>query len=101
MERANICSRQPAAKKHVSAKKSSPAFTLVIHQPKIVRLVVINNNPMLIVQSYFNGGIDIEGDFFAAIGLKNVHLMALPWRDKLSIFFKAISLPNENQHHHY
>ena len=27
--------------------------------------------------------------------------MALPWHHKLSIFFKAISLPNENQHHQY
>lgn len=82
-------------------KNLSPAFTLVIHQPKVIRLLVINNNPMLLAQSYFNGNIDIEGNFFAAIGLKNVHLMALLWHDKLSIFFKAISLPNENQHHQY
>ena len=73
---------------------ASPAFTLVIHQPKVIRLLVINNNPILLAQSYFNGDIDIEGDFFAAIKLKDAHAITLSWRDKLSVFLKAIRLPS-------
>ena len=51
-------------------KNLSPAFTLVIHQPKVIRLLVINNNPMLLAQSYFNGDIDIEGIFLQQLGSK-------------------------------
>ncbi|MBC7756016.1 MAG: class I SAM-dependent methyltransferase [Bdellovibrio sp.] len=76
-------------------KNAAPAFTLVIHHPKVIRLLVTNSNPMLLAQSYFNGDIDIQGDFFAAIKLKDSLSIALSWRDKLGVFLKAISLPSK------
>ena len=75
------------------------AFTLIIHQPNIIRLMVLGNSPMLLAESYFNGDIDIEGDFFTAIKLKDVSSINVSWRDKLSVFIKAISLPSSNQNY--
>ena len=75
----------------------TPTFTLVINRPRVIRLLVLNNNPMLLAESYFNGDIDIEGDFFAAIKLKDTHLMHVSWRDKLNVLLKTIRLPSHNQ----
>ena len=75
----------------------TPTFTLVINHPRVIRLLVLNNNPMLLAESYFSGNIDIEGDFFAAIKLKDTHLMHVSWRDKLSVLLKTIRLPSHNQ----
>ena len=75
----------------------TPTFTLVINHPRVIRLLVFNNNPMLLAESYFSGDIDIEGDFFAAIKLKDTHLMHVSWRDKLNVLLKTIRLPSHNQ----
>ena len=75
----------------------TPAFTLVINHPRVIRLLVLNNNPMLLAESYFSGDIDIEGNFFAAIQLKDTHLMHVSWREKLIFILKAISLPKQNK----
>ena len=84
---------------HSQPMQLIPAFTLVINHPRVVRLLVFNNNPMLLAESYFNGDIDIEGDFFGAIKLKETNLINLPWHDKLNVFLKAIGLPSANQKH--
>lgn len=81
-------------------KYATQAFTLVIYQPKVIRLLVFNNNPMLLAESYFNGDIDIEGDFFAAIKLKDASLINVTWHDKLNVLLKAIRLPRNIQQHH-
>ena len=78
-------------------KQLTPAFTLVINHPRIIRLLVLNNTPMLLAESYFNGDIDIEGDFFAAIKLKDTDSMVISWREKLIIIFKTITLPSQNK----
>ena len=82
---------------HSQLMQITPAFTLVINHPRVIRLLVLNNNPMLLAESYFNGDIDIEGDFFAAIKLKETNLIDVPWHDKLNILLKAIRLPSTNQ----
>ena len=52
---------------------------------------------MLLAESYFRGDIDIEGDFFSAIKLKNLILIDISWRDKLIVILKTIRLP---RYHH-
>ncbi len=74
-----------------------PTFTLVIHHPKVIRLLVFNRSPMLLAERYFSGDIDIEGDFFAAIRLKDSNLVDASWLDKLNIILKAFRLPSYNQ----
>ncbi len=82
---------------NISQKQLLPKFTLVIHHPKVIRALVLNSNPMLLAESYFSGDINIEGDFFAAIKLKDTNLIHVSWRDKLNILLKAIWLPRINQ----
>ena len=49
---------------------------------------------MFLAERYFKGDINIEGDFFAAIKLKDASLMYVSWRDKLNIILKTIRLPS-------
>jgi cyclopropane-fatty-acyl-phospholipid synthase len=53
-----------------------PPFTLVFRNPEVVYSAVLGRDPLRLVEAYFRGDMDIEGDFFAALGLKN-HLQAL------------------------
>ena len=79
---------------NTSQNQLMPTFTLVIHHPKVIRLLVFNSSPMLLADSYFRGDIDIEGDFFAAIKLKDSNLMDISWRDKLNVILKTLRLPS-------
>src|ERR1700727_2575227 len=46
-------------------------FTLVFRDPSVVYSAVLGRDPLRIAESYFRGEMDIEGDFFAALGLRN------------------------------
>ena len=52
------------------------SFTLVFHHPAVVCSAVLGRDPLALAEAYFRGDLDIEGDFFAALGLKD-HLQAL------------------------
>jgi cyclopropane-fatty-acyl-phospholipid synthase len=58
-----------------SGGQESP-FTLVFRNPEAVYSAVLGRDPLRLVEAYFRGDMDIEGDFFAALGLKK-HLQAL------------------------
>jgi cyclopropane-fatty-acyl-phospholipid synthase len=58
-----------------SGAPESP-FTLVFRNPEVVSAAVLGRDPLRLVDAYFRGEMDIEGDFFAALGLKD-HLQAL------------------------
>ena len=53
-----------------------PNFTLVFRSPGAVTSAVLRRDPLSLAESYFRGELDIEGDFFAALALKD-HLEAL------------------------
>lgn len=53
------------------ADEGEPIFTLVCRSPGVVRSMVLGRDPLRLVEAYFQGDIDIEGDFFAALGLKD------------------------------
>ena len=59
---------------------AAAAFTLVFRNPEVVCSAVLGRDPLRLAEAYFRGDMDIEGDFFAALGLKQ-HLQAL----KLSV----------------
>ena len=59
-----------------AAPASEPLFTLVCRHPGFVRSMVFGRDPLCLAQAYFQGDIDVEGDFFAAPSLKN-HLNAI------------------------
>ena len=70
-----------------------PPFTLVCHHPGFVRSMVLGRDPLRLVEAYFQGDIDVEGDFFAALNLKDhVHSIRLSLRDRLGAMLTALRL---------
>ena len=70
-----------------------PAFVLVCRTPDVVRSMVLGRDPLRLVEAFFRGEIDIEGDFFAALGLKE-HLQSirLTLRDRVGAALTALRL---------
>lgn len=75
-----------------------PQFTLVCCNPSVVCSMFLGSSPLRLVEAYFRGDIDIEGDFFAALRLKD-HLRSirLSFRDRLGALITAfrIRAPND------
>lgn len=74
------------------ASRESP-FTLVFRSPNAVSSAVLGRDPLALADAYFRGDLDIEGDFFAALGIKD-HLDALqmPRGEKLMAAITALRL---------
>jgi cyclopropane-fatty-acyl-phospholipid synthase len=53
-----------------------PNFTLVFRSPEAISSAVLSRDPLSLAESYFRGDLDVEGDFFAALALKD-HLQSL------------------------
>jgi cyclopropane-fatty-acyl-phospholipid synthase len=51
-------------------------YSLVFRNPELVCSAVLGRDPLRLAEAYFRGDLDIEGDFFAALELKD-HLQAL------------------------
>jgi cyclopropane-fatty-acyl-phospholipid synthase len=58
-----------------SGAPESP-FALVFRNPEVVCSAVLGRDPLRLAEAYFRGDLDIEGDFFAALALKD-HLQEL------------------------
>jgi cyclopropane-fatty-acyl-phospholipid synthase len=79
---------------------SEPPFTLVCRNPSAVRSMVLGRDPLRLVDAFFRGDIDIEGDFFAALRLKeHLHSISLSARDRLLALFTALRLRAPNDAH--
>jgi cyclopropane-fatty-acyl-phospholipid synthase len=52
------------------------SFALVFRNPEVVCSAVLGRDPLRLAEAYFRGDLDIEGDFFAALELKD-HLQTL------------------------
>ena len=74
------------------------AFTLVCRSPAAVRALALGRDPLRLAEVYFRDEVDVEGDFFAALGLKD-HLrsISMGWRDKASAALAALALCWENR----
>jgi cyclopropane-fatty-acyl-phospholipid synthase len=68
-------------------------FTLVFKSPEVVWSAVLGRDPLALADAYFRGDLDIEGDFFAALSLKD-HLeeLQLTAAEKLRAAFTALHL---------
>ena len=81
-----------------AAQAGEPLFTLICHHPGFVRSMVFGRDPLRLAHAYFQGDIDVEGDFFAALSLKN-HLNAirLSFGDRVGALLTAFRLlaPND------
>ncbi|HEY2682589.1 MAG TPA: cyclopropane-fatty-acyl-phospholipid synthase family protein [Steroidobacteraceae bacterium] len=77
---------------------ASSGFSLVFKNPEAVCTAVLGRDPLRLAESYFRGDIDIEGDFFAALSVKD-HLDAigLSGGAKLQALFSALQLRRMNR----
>ncbi len=72
--------------------RDSP-FTLVFRNPQVVWSAVLSRDPLTLAEAYFRGELDIEGDFFGALCIKD-HLEALrlPAGEQLRAILTALRL---------
>jgi cyclopropane-fatty-acyl-phospholipid synthase len=74
-------------------EEPEPRYTLVCRSPSVVRSMVLGRDPLRMAEAYFRGEIDIEGDFFAAMALKDqLESIRVPARDRLRTWFSALWL---------
>jgi cyclopropane-fatty-acyl-phospholipid synthase len=70
-----------------------PEFTLVCRSPNVVRSMVLGRDLMRLPEAYFRGDIDIEGDFFAALGIKDqLHCIRMSALERVRMMFSAARL---------
>ena len=81
-----------------SSARGEPRFTLVFRNPRAVCTLILGRDPLRLVEAYFRGDLDIQGDLFAALCLKD-HLesMKVPVRDRLSSMLMALKLRSLNR----
>jgi cyclopropane-fatty-acyl-phospholipid synthase len=73
----------------------TPRFTLVLRDPALLRRLVIDGSPLLLAEGYFRGLIDIEGDLYSALRLKDhFERLRLSWCDKICLMRDALRLPS-------
>jgi cyclopropane-fatty-acyl-phospholipid synthase len=61
----------PAFRVGTSSYSPAEGFTLVFLRPQAVCDAVLGRDPLRLAEAYFRGDLDIEGDFFAALKLKD------------------------------
>jgi cyclopropane-fatty-acyl-phospholipid synthase len=74
-------------------------FVLVFRNPWAVCEMILERDPLRLAEAYFRGAVDIEGDLFEALRLKDdLQTMQLPFRDRLGAVLQALRLRALNQH---
>ncbi|HEV7359211.1 MAG TPA: cyclopropane-fatty-acyl-phospholipid synthase family protein [Steroidobacteraceae bacterium] len=67
-----------------SGAASQSPFTLVFRTPEAVWSAVLGSDPLALADAYFRGELDIEGDFFAALSIKDhLDVLQMPRGQKL------------------
>ena len=71
-----------------------PKFTLVVRDPAVLRKLVLKRNPITLVDAYFRGLVDFEGDLYAGLRLKPyLQKLSLPIRSRAVLVLDALRLP--------
>ena len=78
---------------------AEPRFVVCFRDPWAVCDLVLGRDPLRLAEAYFRGDVDIEGDLYAALCLKD-HFSSLkvPLRERLSSISMAVKLRDLNQH---
>jgi cyclopropane-fatty-acyl-phospholipid synthase len=72
---------------------NAPSFTLVLRDPRVLRDLVLKRGPIPLADAYFSGRLDVEGDLYAALGLKR-HFQGLSFsgRERMGLMVDALRL---------
>jgi len=87
-----------AAAASAESAAPEPPFTLWFRTPAAVVSLVLGRDPLRLAEAYFRGDVDIEGDLFAALALKD-HLeeIKLSLGERWTAFLMALKLRSLNQ----
>jgi cyclopropane-fatty-acyl-phospholipid synthase len=70
-------------------------FTLKIKDASVLRDLILFRDPVRLAEAYFDGSIEVDGDFNAALGLRHyLEQLKLPLSKKLSLALKVLLLKN-------
>lgn len=73
----------------------SAEFTLKIKDAGVLRDLILFHDPVRLAEAYFDGAIEVDGDFDAALGLRHyLEQLQLPVRKKLGLALKVLFLNN-------
>ena len=79
-------------------EESQAGYTLIFHSPGVVRTLVLGRDRLRIPEAYFRGDIDFEGDFFAALGIKDhLNTIRLSALDRLRTLLSAVRLTGSDK----
>lgn len=71
----------------------SPEFTLVFHDRTVLREMVLRRSPLPLADAFFRGRVDIDGDLYAALRMKNHFVsLSLTPRERAGLFIDALRL---------
>lgn len=72
---------------------TSPAFTLGVLHPNVLRHLVLFRDPIRLAEAYFDGDVEVMGDFNAAVSLRYyLENLKLPVHEKLLLACHALAL---------
>ena len=75
------------------ADRVAPSFTLVLRDPSVLRDLVLKRGPIPLADAYFHGRLDVEGDLYAALGLKHhFQNLSLSGRERAGLLLDALRL---------
>jgi len=75
-----------------------PEFTLVLRDPRVLQRFIAHATPVSLADAYFCGQLDVEGDLYSALALKeHFEGVVLSWRDKMRMLRDAWHLSSTRQ----
>ncbi|MGV3580999.1 MAG: class I SAM-dependent methyltransferase [Methylophilus sp.] len=79
--------------------RGSPTFTLTIHSPNVLRDIVLFHDPVRLAEAYFDGTVEVSGDFNAAMGLRYfLENLKLPLQDKFLLALRTLKIGPHKSH---
>ena len=68
-----------------------PKFALCLRDPQVLRSLLLGRNPLRFADAYFCGALDVDGDIFAALKLKDyLHSLRLTLPDRLRVALRLL-----------
>lgn len=75
----------------------APMFTLGLRNAEVVRAMVFGRDPLRFAELYFRGDVDVDGDLFCALRLKDhLQTLRLPWISRLALLPRIIGSANSS-----
>ncbi|HSF71224.1 MAG TPA: cyclopropane-fatty-acyl-phospholipid synthase, partial [Methylotenera sp.] len=77
--------------------KGVSAFTLYIRSPNVLRQLVFFRDPIRLAEAYFDGDVEVAGDFNTAMKLRYyLESLKLPFQEKLLLALRALALKSKS-----